>query len=171
MYSDIQYADHVRELQHYLRTLSLTDDRYPLIAVDGIFGKETTNAVRVFREINGFPPAGEVDRAVWERLLHEYQNTLLLVTNALPLAAFPFPSFVLNEGDRLPFVYILQVLLNDVSAKLGDYPPLPISGVYDKATVERVITLKRLAEYPPTPTLDRLFWDYLAVWYNGSDVV
>ena len=167
MYSDTQYADHVRELQHYLRTLSLTDDRYPLIAVDGIFGKETTEAVRVFREINGFPPAGEVDRAVWERLLREYQETLLLVTDAAPMAAFPFPTFVLNEGDRLPFVYVLQVVLNGVSS----LPPLPITGVYDKATVERVITLKRLAEYPPTPTLDRLFWDYLAVWYNGRDMV
>lgn len=167
MYSDTQYADHVRELQHYLRTLSLTDDRYPLIAVDGIFGKETTEAVKVFREINGFPPAGEVDRAVWERLLREYQETLLLVTDAAPMAAFPFPTFVLNEGDRLPFVYVLQVVLNGVSS----LPPLPITGVYDKATVERVITLKRLAEYPPTPTLDRLFWDYLAVWYNGRDMV
>lgn len=167
MYSDTQYADHVRELQHYLRTLSLTDDRYPLIAVDGIFGKETTEAVRVFREMNGFPPAGEVDRAVWERLLREYQESLLLVTDAAPMAAFPFPTFVLNEGDRLPFVYVLQVVLNGVSS----LPPLPITGVYDKATVERVITLKRLAEYPPTPTLDRLFWDYLAVWYNGRDMV
>lgn len=167
MYSDTQYADHVRELQHYLRTLSLTDDRYPLIAVDGIFGKETTEAVKVFREINGFPPAGEVDRAVWERLLREYQESLLLVTDAAPMAAFPFPTFVLNEGDRLPFVYVLQVVLNGVSS----LPPLPITGVYDKATVERVITLKRLAEYPPTPTLDRLFWDYLAVWYNGRDMV
>ena len=167
MYSDTQYADHVRELQHYLRTLSLTDDRYPLIAVDGIFGKETTEAVRVFREINGFPPAGEVDRAVWERLLREYQESLLLVTDAAPMAAFPFPTFVLNEGDRLPIVYVFQVVLNGVSS----LPPLPITGVYDKATVERVITLKRLAEYPPTPTLDRLFWDYLAVWYNGRDMV
>ena len=76
-------------------------------------------------------------------------------------------GFVLNEGDRLPFVYVLQVVLNGVSS----LPPLPITGVYDKATVERVITLKRLAEYPPTPTLDRLFWDYLAVWYNGRDMV
>ncbi len=171
MYTNAQYADHIRELQHYLRTLSLTDDRYPLIAVDGIFGAETTEAVRVFRELNGFPPAGTVDRAVWERLLREYQEALLLVTDALPMKVFPFPTFVLNAGDRLPFVYVLQVLINDLSQRLGNYPPLPITGVYDAATVERVVAFKRLAEFEPTPTLDRTFWDYLAVWYNGRDVV
>lgn len=171
MYTDIQYADHIRELQHYLRTLSLTDDRYPLLAVDGIFGKETTEAVRVFRELNGFSPAGVVDRAVWERLLREYQDALLLITDALPIAVFPFPTFVLNEGDRLPFVYVLQVVLNDLTDRLGGYSPLNINGVYDAATVERVIALKTLAEYPPTPTLDRLFWEYLVLWYNGRDAV
>lgn len=166
MYTDVQYADHIRELQHYLRTLSLADDRYRLIAVDGIFGKETTEAVRVFREINGFSPAGTVDRAVWERILKEYQDALSLVTDPLPLAAFPFPAFVLNEGDRLPFVYVLQVVLNGISSL-----PLPITGVYDSPTVERVMALKKLAEYPLTPTLDRMFWEYLTVWYNGRDVM
>ncbi len=167
MYTAAQYADHTRELQHYLRTLSLTDERYRPLAVDGVFGKETTEAVRIFRELNGFSPAGTVDRAVWERILREYQDALLLITDTLPVAVFPFPTFVLNEGDRLPFVYVLQVVLNGIAP----LSPLPITGVYDTATVERVIALKRLAEYPPTPTLDRTFWEYLAVWYNGSDAV
>lgn len=171
MYTAVQYADHIRELQHYLRTLSLTDDRFPLIAVDGIFGSETTNAVKVFRELNGFSSAGTVDRAVWERLLREYQEALLLVTDSIPLAIFPFPTFVLNAGDRLPFVYVLQVILNGLTDRLGGYPPLNINGVYDEATVERVVALKRLAEYPPTPALDRLFWEYLVLWYNGRDAV
>lgn len=167
MYTEMQYADHIRELQHYLRTLSLVDDRYRLIGVDGIFGEETTEAVRVFREIHGFSPAGTVDRAVWERIVREYQDALLLITDAAPLAAFPFPTFVLNEGDRLPFVYVLQVVLNGISSP----PPLAITGVYDAPTVERVVALKKMAEYPPTPTLDRTFWDYLVAFYNGRDVV
>lgn len=168
MYTNLQHADHIRELQHYLRTLSLTDERYLPLAVDGIFGDETTEAVRVFREINGFSPAGEVDRAVWERLVREYRDALLLITDAVPVAVFPHPTFVLQQGDRLPFVNILQVMLNELSKP---EPPLPITGVYDAATVRRVMALKQLAEYPKTPTLDRLFWDYLAVWYNGRDAV
>ena len=172
MYTNEQYRNHIRELQHYLRTLSLTDDRYPLIAVDGIFGSETTNAVKMFQQLNGITVTGTVDRASWERLLREYNQALLLVAATESISPFPYPGFVLKAGDKCPFVYILQIMLNEITAAFGSYVPLAVTGTYDPATVERVIALKCLADYPATAELDRTFWDYLAVWYNrGRDAV
>ncbi len=167
MYTPEQYANHTRELQHYLRTLALADTRYPLIGVDGIFGPETTNAVRTFQQINGLPVTGTVDRASWERLVREYNTALLPFAPTQTITAFPSPSFVLKPGDSGPFVYILQIMLNTVTALFSGYEPLTLNGVYDAATVERVVSLKRLADYPDDTNLDRSFWDYLAVWYNS----
>ena len=41
---------YIRELQTYLRTVATRHIEIPLIAVDGIFGPETTQAVIAFQE-------------------------------------------------------------------------------------------------------------------------
>ena len=37
----------IRELQRYLRRIAQVDGRIPLIGIDGIYGTETADAVRV----------------------------------------------------------------------------------------------------------------------------
>ena len=167
MYTEEQYANHVRELQHYLRTLSLADKRYPLLAVDGFFWPETTHAVRVFQEINGLPVTGKIDRAAWECLVQEYNKALLPFAPTQTISVFPSPQFILKPGDSGPFVYILQIMLNAIAALFSGFKSLELNGVYDPATVERIVTFKRMADYPDNTSLDRSFWDYLAVWYNS----
>lgn len=79
MYTDDQRRDHVRELQEYLRALSATDERYPLLGVDGVFGPETTEAVKVFQQTTNSPVTGTVKRDDWERIVREYGNLLLQI--------------------------------------------------------------------------------------------
>ena len=63
MYRPEQLNDHVRELQEYLRLLSMTDERYPLLGVDGFFGPQTTEAVKIFQAQTDSPVTGTVQRA------------------------------------------------------------------------------------------------------------
>lgn len=49
---------YIRELQTYLRTVATRHIEIPLIAVDGIFGPETTQAVIAFQESFGLEPTG-----------------------------------------------------------------------------------------------------------------
>ncbi len=162
MYTDDQRRDHIRELQEYLRALSATDERYPLLGVDGIFGPETTEAVKVFQQTTDSPVTGTVQRADWERIVREYGNLLLQIVPARAIAPFPYPTFVLRPGDRDPLVYILQVMLGAISDE-----PLPVTGVYDAATESAVREQQLAADLLPTGEVDRITWDYLAALYNA----
>ena len=59
----------VRNLQNMLRNISLYYDNIPIIAVDGIFGSSTTNAVREFQRVYKLPVTGEVDIITFEEIV------------------------------------------------------------------------------------------------------
>ena len=59
---------YVRTIQEQLNTIS---DHYPMIPkvrVDGIFGSQTQNAVRIFQQIFYLPVTGTVDFATWYKI-------------------------------------------------------------------------------------------------------
>ena len=163
MYTDNHRQDHTRELQEYLRALAATDERYPLIGVDGIFGPETTEAVRVFQQISDTPVTGTVQRADWERITREYAQLLLQLVPARAITPFPSPLFVLTSGSRDPLVYIVQVMLNT----LDSAAPIAVTGVYDAATMDSVRRQQQRAELLPTGEIDRVTWDTFARLYNS----
>ena len=162
MYGPEQLNDHVRELQEYLRLLSMTDERYPLLGVDGFFGPQTTEAVKIFQAQTDSPVTGTVQRADWERIVREYKALLTVLAPPTPIAAFPSPLYVLRQGAEEPLVYIVQVMLGAIGPALS----LPVTGIYDAATAERVRTLQLAADLPATGEIDRITWDYLAALYN-----
>ena len=56
---------YIRELQSTLRDLHFQDDRIPLINIDGVFGPETTAAVKTAQRLGGFSETGRVDYEFW----------------------------------------------------------------------------------------------------------
>ena len=161
MYTEDQRRDHIRELQEYLRALSTTDERYPLLGVDGQFGPETTRAVKVFQQLTDSPVTGTVQRADWERIVREYGDLLLQIAQARPITPFPYPTFVLKAGVRDPLVFILQVMLGEINGV-----PIAVTGIYDIDTVNAVRAQQLAADLLPTGEVDRVTWDYLAFLYN-----
>lgn len=159
MYTDEQYRDHVRELQEYLRALSATDERYMPLGVDGIFGPDTDEAVRVFQKLHDSPVTGTVQRADWERIVREYGELLLKLEPAHPISPFPDPSFVLRPGERDPIVAVLEVMLDAIEGT-------PTAVVYSEATAQRVCDFQRRADLPVTGEVDRIVWDQLAAAYE-----
>lgn len=55
----------VRQLQEQLNRISQNYPLIPNIAVDGVYGEDTANAVRVFQQIFGLPRTGITDFATW----------------------------------------------------------------------------------------------------------
>ncbi len=162
-YTDWQRRDHIREIQEYLRTIALTDNNYNELAVDGIYGEETANAVRQYQLANNLPVTGTVDSVTWERLSADYLNALTLFSEAVPLRVFPSPQYRIRIGDRGEVVYILQAILNT----LGDVTEaIAVTGEFDKATQDRVKALQKISGFEENGEVDRAFWDHLASWYN-----
>ncbi|MDO4296586.1 MAG: peptidoglycan-binding protein [bacterium] len=65
-------GDKVRQMQNQLRAISAVYTAIPQIMADGIYGAETTKAVREFQSIFGLPQTGVVDFATWYRISHIY---------------------------------------------------------------------------------------------------
>ena len=73
---------YIREIQNWLRALAFSDERIPLIAVDGIYGPETTQAVRAFQEITGLPATGTVDKATWDAVYIAFVAATLVISES-----------------------------------------------------------------------------------------
>lgn len=69
---DITGSAPVRELQKYLLELSYATHGYPHLAIDGVFGKETREAVALFQRRRRLPVTGVVDRRTWEAIYSAY---------------------------------------------------------------------------------------------------
>ena len=62
----------VRQLQEQLNGISDGYPAIPKVAVDGIYGESTQNAVRTFQKIFGLPVTGVVDYPTWYRIQDIY---------------------------------------------------------------------------------------------------
>ena len=58
----------VRAVQEYLNRISQNYSLIPKVAVDGVYGESTADAVRTFQGIFGLPQSGNVDYATWYKI-------------------------------------------------------------------------------------------------------
>lgn len=65
-------GDHVRQIQDQLNAVARVYTAIPQIAVDGIYGENTANAVRQFQSVFGLPVTGIVDYRTWYKISEIY---------------------------------------------------------------------------------------------------
>ncbi|MBQ9086103.1 MAG: peptidoglycan-binding protein [Clostridia bacterium] len=61
-------------LQWLLNELKVVYDALPLLPLTGVMDEATSGAVKIFQEINGFSPTGQVDRESWNRLVLDFNQ-------------------------------------------------------------------------------------------------
>ena len=87
-------GEKVRLLQYMLTVISEFVDEVPPLAVDGIYGPSTENAVRSIQRWLGLPVTGVVDEQTWDEIYDQFsgiENTALRDGEA-------FPSSTTNGG-------------------------------------------------------------------------
>ena len=80
-------GEKVRHLQYMLAVLSDFIPQIPSVAVDGIFGSATTEAVLAAQQYFGLPQTGIVDAATWEEIYDQFsgiENTVLRNIETFP---------------------------------------------------------------------------------------
>lgn len=65
-------GDKVRQMQEQLNRIAQAYPALPTFSVDGIFGRNTANAVREFQSIFGLPATGIVDYPTWYKISEVY---------------------------------------------------------------------------------------------------
>lgn len=100
----------VKVLQYMLSVISEFYNNIPMVAVDGIYGPATTQAVREFQKMAGLTQDGVVGEQTWKAMYRVYAgitDTVAAYTNVIPEAYRPdvsditqFPGTPLNLGDQ-----------------------------------------------------------------------
>ncbi len=162
-------ADHVRELQQYLRIIRRERDGFTDVPIDGRFGEDTAAAVRQFQTEAGLPADGNVDRATWEAARDTAREIIAL--HALPVAvqAFRMDQKPLEIGDNNASVMILQVMLFALSVRFINLPKADApDGIYTENTASVVRSLQRHSGLPETGTVNKPTWDAITILYNQT---
>ena len=153
-----------RALQKRLRALSRKDERIPSVFIDGIYGKETEDAVRAFQETRGLPVSGAVDLETHQRINEEYEA--LLIEDERFVGAPDFDRYeggVISLGDDFDGVLALQLLFRSI-AEQDDRFRVPRDGVYGEETANAVRFFKALRGTFVDEKVDRVFWNELALF-------
>lgn len=151
----------VRSLQTMLRVIAEADGTIPSVIPDGIYGQSTLNAVSAFQRKYGIPMTGVVDQGTWEAIVAVYEPALVRIGKAQPIEIILEPNQVFRQGDRSPYLYLLQGMLHSMSDAYSTIEPPPDSGSLDGDTVASLVAFQILAGLPPTGELDRITWKHL----------
>ena len=163
--------DAVRNLQRYLRRLSLAYGSIPSIPIDGIFESETAKALSEFQRIFGFPVTGRADLATWNALYAEYERLIKADRILSPDLFPPLPqNYEISEGEPLAATALMQWMLNELTVLYDELPLLSVSGIYDEPTARAVSLFQRGKGLPVTGRVDRQTWNAISEEYGHLSI-
>ncbi len=155
----------VRSLQTMLRLLAENDSRLPRVVPDGIYGRQTQNAVSSFQRNNGLPVTGVANPATMERIADAYTDALVVQGPAESVQIILNPGAVIRKGDTGYNVYLAQVLLLALAEIYSSLAAPVLTGILDDQTSESVTSFQYLSGLPQTGEIDKRTWKHLALHY------
>ena len=166
MYDITDPRNAIRVVQSFLLEISYSTDGFPHIAIDGIYGPETQNAVRIFQSRNRLPVTGRVGFEDWNALYDRAdpgkqartQDPVLLPPSLLPLTP---------RSSGTP-VYLLQSLLLSLSPLYSDLSRVRQNGRYDPDTQSAVRAYQEQRRLPPSGIVDLRTWQAIAHDYRHT---
>lgn len=152
----------VRSLQTMLRVLSEDDRSLPTVVPDGIYGQTTMGAVTEFQRREGLPLTGITDQSTWDAIVLRYEEALIRVDQAEPIAIIMDPGQVFASGDQGAYIYLMQSLLIWLAQDHKGIRPPSHTGVFDSETEAALIDFQALAGLEQTGQLDKITWKHLS---------
>ena len=163
----------VSALQYYLSYLSGFYNTIPPVAVDGIFGADTANAVRAAQREFGLAGDGVVGADTWRAIYNAYIG----IVATIPLQytegnTVPFPGVFLRIGVEDDSVRLLQEYLNFISRYIPEIPSVNPTGYFGTRTQEAVVAFQNYYGVTPSGIVGPVVWggitDLYSDLYNGS---
>lgn len=160
------WASPVASLQTMLRQLSLVYDFLPAPPLDGIYGRETLEAVLLYQRERHPPVTGVVDQRLWEALREDYTQQQPGQSRPRVLRAFPEGVEALQFGEEAGEIALFQMMFQILGQQVAGIQRDPPSGVFTPGLGENVRWLQGLSGLEVTGALDRESWDRLARLYE-----
>lgn len=155
----------VRSLQTMLRAISRVDPAQPSVMPDGVYTRQTADAVSAFQRRNGLPVTGTVDNATWDAIVRVYRTARIETEPAQVIRIVLDPGEVLTAGQEHPNVFLLQSILTILALSYEAIPMPDHTGVMDAATVAAVTAFQTAADLSVTGNVDKTTWKHLALHF------
>lgn len=134
----------VRSLQTFLRKISGSRD-IPTVVPDGIFGSQTKASVEEFQRLYLLPVTGEVDLKTWRKIIEIFDEVTEETAPPKRLLIFPEEAYIIDVGTEDEYLYVIQGALKGISNNVENVPELDVTGVHDKASVDAVKSVQKIA--------------------------
>ena len=157
----------VRSLQYMLDQLAIHDPKLIRLAVDGVFGERTLEAVMVFQREYHDPVTGVVDLETWNAIRQAYIRIELLYGIPPALNVLPNGNYTADEGAESEPIIIVQAMFASLTKKVSNFKSCEINGCNDGNTPANIRTIQGLAGLPVTGVLDRATWSFLVQLYQA----
>ena len=154
-------------LQYYLNYLSAYYDTIPSIAVDGIYGESTRDAVLAAQSTFGLPVDGVVGEQTWNAIVDAYFG----IVRRIPVTytegeTIPFGGTVLREGSESESVRVLQEYLNFIADYFPEIPSVTPTGYFGPQTAATVEAFQRTVGLPVSGMVNAVTWGAIADLYS-----
>lgn len=161
-------GDPILAIQYYLRVIGEFNNMIPIIAVDGYFGPETTQAVKAFQQFYGLPVTGVVDEATWNLMVEAYASALAsLPPEYRSEAEVLFPGVILRLGMSGPSISTLQTFLSVISDTFPNIPKVAVTGYFGPETQAAVLAYQREFGLTPRGIVGPITWSSIARRYRS----
>lgn len=156
----------IMDLQRFLRLISTVYPTVPEVALDGIYGPQTTLAVREFQRANDRDPTGVVDYDTWELLRFTYN--LITMLNSESVRGVNFPAdYQVNKQNDDEYTHHISIMLNRLSGLFDNIPDVELGDRYDENTEKSIKEFQRVSGLDPTGITDKQTWQKLADVYTA----
>ena len=154
-------------MQYLLAYLAQFYNTSPPVAVDGIYGSGTADAVRSFQRTFELPVTGEVDLPTWDIMYRTYIGFLETIPfKYIEGNVLPYPGVPLRLGSESETVSLLQEYINYISNFYSEIPSINPTGYFGTQTQSAVIALQNLLGIEPTGTVAAATWDAITNLYS-----
>lgn len=157
----------VKILQYYLCFLSYFNLKLPYVAVDGIFGDETRDAVLAFQSLYGLDVDGIVGRDTWDMIQNAYAGVLTSLPDEYrSYSSLLYPGYIITTGASGKVVEQLQTYLKTIAANNPSIPDVTVDGYYGEETKKAVLAVQRLEGIEQNGQVGVLTWNAIVNLYN-----
>ncbi len=170
----IRFGDrgkNVQIIQYFINVIAENTGQLNSVAIDGIFGNDTLNAIKNFQSQNGLNVDGVVGEATWNKMydvVKGVQNTDVLNIKYRVAETLPYPDKLLRLGDKGNDVAYIQTLLNAVFKAFNTALPVTVNGYFDTATANSVSRFQLAYDLSVSGGVDERTWNELNQQYYNS---
>ncbi|MBQ8849387.1 MAG: peptidoglycan-binding protein [Clostridia bacterium] len=163
----------VQNIQYLIAYLSKFYSTIPSVAIDGIYGASTADAVRAVQRTFDLPVTGEVDFDTWDVMYRTYLGFIETIPyEYIEGNILPYPGIPLRIGSEDDSVRVLQEYLSFISGFIPEVPSVNVTGYFGTQTRAAVIAFQQLYGIPANGTVGSVTWnaisDLYSDLYNGS---